>query len=152
MNPELRELYQSVIIDHGKNPRHFRPIEGYTHKLEGYNPLCGDKIELFLKVDDDNIITDVGFTGKGCAISMASTSLMSEAIKGKTVDDARAMQDRFLNMVLSKTDEPMDIETDKLAVLGGVKEFPSRIKCATLAWHTLIHALEHSDEAVVTTE
>lgn len=152
MNPELRELYQSVIIDHGKNPRHFRPIEGYTHRLEGYNPLCGDKIELFLKVDDD-IVTDVGFTGKGCAISMASTSLMSEAIKGKTVDEARNIQQRFQNMVLSNEEgEQLDFETDKLAVLGGVKEFPSRIKCATLAWHTLLHALEHSDEPVVTTE
>lgn len=152
MNPELRELYQSVIIDHGKNPRHFRPIEGYTHKLEGYNPLCGDRIELYLKVEDERI-TDVGFTGKGCAISMASTSLMSETIKGKTVEQARAIQRRFQDMVLSR-DESGDAgaELDKLAVLGGVKEFPTRIKCATLAWHTLIHALEHSEETVVTTE
>lgn len=149
MNPELRELYQSVIIDHGKNPRHFKAIEGYTHKLEGYNPLCGDRLTLFLKVKDD-LIQEVGFTGTGCAISMASSSLMSEAIKGKSVQEAESLYRRFHNMLTSKEPQTENEGIDKLAVLGGVKEFPTRIKCATLAWHTLKHALQNSEQLVTT--
>jgi nitrogen fixation NifU-like protein len=150
MNPELRELYQSVIIDHGKNPRHFKEIEGYTHKLEGYNPLCGDRLVLYLKVKD-GIIREVGFTGSGCAISMASSSLMSEAIKGKTVREAETLYRHFHNMLTGNDPGAGGGELDKLAVLEGVKEFPTRIKCATLAWHTLKHALQN-DEQPVTTE
>lgn len=148
MSPELRELYQSVIIDHGRNPRHFKEIEGYTHKLEGYNPLCGDRLVLYLKVKDD-VIREVGFTGSGCAISMASSSLMSEAIKGKTRQEAEALYRRFHNM-LTGNEPAGDDEPDKLAVLGGVKEFPTRIKCATLPWHTLKHALQDSEQPVTT--
>lgn len=149
MNPELRELYQSVIIDHGKNPRHFKEIEGYTHKLEGYNPLCGDRLVLYLKVRD-NIIQEVGFTGSGCAISMASSSLMSEAIKGKTVQEAETLYRHFHKMLTSNERGAGDEELDKLAVLEGVKEFPTRIKCATLAWHTLKHALQNDEQSVTT--
>lgn len=152
MNPELRELYQSIIIDHGRNPRNFRQIEGYTHTLEGFNPLCGDRIQLYLKVED-NVITDAGFTGNGCAISMASTSLMNEAIKGKTIEEAKAIQQRFQNMLLNKNEPSpeQDVELDKLTVLGGVKEFPARIKCATLAWHTFEHAIRN-DKTPISTE
>lgn len=149
MNPELRELYQSVIIDHGKNPRHFKEIEGYTHKLEGYNPLCGDRLVLYLKVRD-NIIQEVGFTGSGCAISMASSSLMSEAIKGKTVQEAETLYRHFHNMLTNNEPGDGDEKLDKLAVLEGVKEFPTRIKCATLSWHTLKHALQNDEQSVTT--
>lgn len=137
---ELRELYQEYVLDHGKNPRNFRHPEGITHHAEGYNPLCGDKITVELVLDGD-VVKDIGFTGQGCAISTASASTMTEAVKGKTVAEAKAFFERFLAMV--KGEEEPDLEAlDKLAVFAGVAEFPMRVKCATLAWHTLQAALE----------
>ena len=137
---ELRELYQEYVLDHGKNPRNFRYPEGATHRAEGYNPLCGDKITVKVTVAGDRIV-DIGFQGQGCAISTASASTMTEAVKGKTLAEARAFFERFLGMV--KGEEEPDVEAlDKLAVFAGVAEFPMRVKCATLAWHTLTAALE----------
>lgn len=150
MNPELRMLYQEVIIDHGKNPRHFAALEGFTHKLEGFNPLCGDEITLYMRVED-NCIQQAGFTGHGCAISMASASLMCEALEGITLDEASALYQRFRHMVTSSEADFNPENLDKLTVLAGVRTFPSRIKCATLAWHTLEHAMKN-ETAPVTTE
>lgn len=151
MDTELRDLYQAVIVDHGRNPRHFAALPDYTHRLEGYNPLCGDRLELYLKVEDGRI-RDVGFTGKGCAISMASASLMSEAVLGRTVQEALALQRRFQDLLLDRPPAAEGPALGKLEVLSGVKAFPSRVKCATLAWHTLAHALEHPDGEPVCTE
>ncbi len=151
---ELRELYQEYVLDHGKNPRNFHPLEGATHQAEGYNPLCGDKITLQLQIEGD-VIADIAFTGNGCAISTASASTMTQAVKGKTVAAAREFFGSFIAIVTGETspEELMDsdaIELERLAVFGGVAEFPMRVKCATLAWHTLTAALEGGD--VATTE
>lgn len=142
---ELRELYQEYVLDHGKNPRNFRALEGATHQAEGYNPLCGDKIHLALSVDGD-VISDIAFTGAGCAISTASASTMTETVKGKTVAEARTFFGNFLGLVKGDV-EPDDALEDELAVFAGVGEFPMRVKCATLAWHTLTAALDGQEEA-----
>jgi nitrogen fixation protein NifU and related proteins len=142
---DLTDLYQEVILDHNRRPRNFRVLEDATHQAEGYNPLCGDRLSLFLKLDGD-VITDVGFQGSGCAISKASASLMTDSLKGTAVRDARALFERFHRMVTT----PPDVEVEdlgKLSALAGVREFPVRVKCASLAWHTLKAALEHSDKA-----
>ena len=145
---DLSELYQEVILDHNKRPRNFRAIESPTHRAEGYNPLCGDRLNLFVKVDGD-IITDVAFQGTGCAISKASASLMTDAVKGHTVGEARELFERFHNVVTTPPDQPVE-DLGKLSVLAGVREFPVRVKCASLAWHTLKAALER--EQRVSTE
>lgn len=146
---DLRELYQEVILDHGKNPRNHRLPEPYNREGRGYNPLCGDKIVLRLQLDGDQI-TDVGFVGQGCAISQASCSTMTEAIKGKTVQEADALFEKFHAMVTGEGNA--DVESvGKLAVFAGVREFPMRVKCATLGWHTLNQAL-HEGNGQVTTE
>lgn len=145
---DLSELYQEVILDHNKRPRNFRAIESPTHRAEGYNPLCGDRLSLFVKVDGD-IITDVAFQGTGCAISKASASLMTDAVKGHTVGEARELFERFRNVVTTPPDQPVE-DLGKLSVLAGVREFPVRVKCASLAWHTLKAALER--EQRVSTE
>jgi nitrogen fixation NifU-like protein len=151
MNPELRELYQQVILDHNKSPRNFKKLEHANHFAEGYNPLCGDKIDIYLDVDNEKIKT-ITFQGSGCAISKASASLMSEAIKGKTLAEAKEIFEKFHNLVTGKLNEEDAIEQlGKLAVLAGVKEFPMRVKCASLAWHTMLSALK-SEEKVVSTE
>jgi nitrogen fixation protein NifU and related proteins len=142
---DLTDLYQEVILDHNRRPRNFRVLANATHQAEGYNPLCGDRLNLFLKLDGD-VITDVGFQGSGCAISKASASLMTDSLKGCAVSDARALFERFHRMVTT----PPDVEVEdlgKLSALAGVREFPVRVKCASLAWHTLKAALEHSDKA-----
>jgi len=140
---DLRDLYQQVIVDHNKHPRNFRAMPDATHRAEGFNPLCGDRLNLFLKVNEDGVIEDVSFEGSGCAISTASASLMTEHLKGRTLEEAERLFGRFHDMVTGAPDEPAaDGELGKLAVLGGVREFPSRIKCATLCWHTLHAALE----------
>ncbi|MDQ6959517.1 MAG: SUF system NifU family Fe-S cluster assembly protein [Mariprofundaceae bacterium] len=145
---DLRDLYQQVIVDHNKSPRNFHAMPEATFKAEGYNPLCGDKLTLYLKLDDKNVIRDVSFEGSGCAISTASVSLMTEQLKGKTVDEAESLFSRFHDMVTSDLAKPADTEgLGKLAVLGGVREFPSRIKCATLCWHTLNAALAGDESA-----
>ena len=140
--PDLRELYQEVILDHSKSPRNFRVMGDASHTAQGTNPLCGDRVALYLKVDDGKI-TDATFQGQGCAISKASASMMTVAVKGKTADEARTLFDRFHQMVTGKPGAPHDAETlGKLAVFSGVSEFPARVKCASLAWHTLQAALE----------
>jgi len=136
---DLRELYQEVIIDHNRNPRNFHKLQDANKYAEGYNPLCGDQLNLFLKIAED-VIQEVSFEGAGCAISTASASLMTEALKGKTIQQAEALFST-VHGLLTK-DEPADSDKlGKLVVLAGVKEFPARVKCATLAWHTLHNAL-----------
>ncbi|MEW6321050.1 MAG: Fe-S cluster assembly sulfur transfer protein SufU [Acidobacteriota bacterium] len=146
----LNELYQEVILDHNRRPRNFRAIDGATKTQEGYNPLCGDRLTLYVTLDGDRI-ADVAFQGSGCAISKASASLMTEALKGRTVAEAREMFARFHEMITSApgSDAP---ELGKLAVLAGVREFPTRVKCASLAWHTLKAAVSDQDAGPVTTE
>ncbi len=147
---DLRELYQQVILDHNKSPRNFRKLEDANRDSEGYNPLCGDHLHLYLKMEGD-VIQDIGFQGAGCAISKASASLMSSILKGKTKEEAEAMFKKFHDMVTGGMDAPPDTEgLGKLAVFSGVREFPARVKCATLAWHTLHAALEGEDKPVST--
>ena len=145
---DLNDLYQEVILDHNRRPRNFHAIADASHKAEGYNPLCGDRLTLYLKVDGD-VITDVGFEGSGCAISKASASMMTDALKGRSIADAVALFDRFHRMVTAPPDAAVE-DLGKLTSLAGVREFPVRIKCASLAWHTLKAAL--SKEQRVSTE
>jgi len=145
---ELRELYQQVILDHNKSPRNFRKIEDATADTEGFNPLCGDHIHLYLSMDGDRI-DDVAFEGSGCAISKASASLMTSLLKGKATEEADTLFDQFHGLLT--TDVDPDLESlGKLAVFAGVREFPTRVKCATLAWHTLKAALAGQDNPVTT--
>jgi len=147
---ELRELYQSVILDHNKRPRNFHEPEGANRSADGFNPLCGDKITVYLELEDD-VVKDVGFSGSGCAISTASASLMTQSIKGKSVDDVRQLFDGFHELVVGDSGEAADLEKlGKLAVFSGVREFPVRVKCATLAWHTMKSALEGTGEVAKT--
>lgn len=150
---DLRELYQEVIVDHNRNPRNFRENPTATRKVEGYNPLCGDKLTLFLELED-GVIKDVSFVGSGCAISVASASLMTDALKGKTEEQAKAVFQGFHELVTRDTGDPTASvdRLGKLAIFAGVREFPSRVKCATLPWHTLQAALEDSARVVSTEE
>lgn len=148
---ELRDLYQDVILDHRKRPRNFRSMEGADFQAEGHNPLCGDEVTVFLKVSSGTI-EDVSFQGEGCAISMASASLMTEILKGKTSQEADSLFSQFHDLMTAESAEGDENPSlGKLEVLSGVKEFPMRVKCATLAWHTLHAALENRGQ-VVTTE
>ncbi|MDQ6972722.1 MAG: SUF system NifU family Fe-S cluster assembly protein [Mariprofundaceae bacterium] len=148
---DLRDLYQQVIVDHNKSPRNFGRLTDFNHEADGYNPLCGDKLHIYLKANDAGIIEDVSFEGDGCAISVASASLMTEAMKGKALSEFQALFDSFHHMVTSDLSETPDEEKmGKLAVLAGVREFPSRIKCATLCWHTLHAAIEDQAAAAQT--
>ena len=145
LSENIKELYQEVILDHNKQPRNFGELDNCTNKASGFNQLCGDKIDLYLIIKD-NIIQEVKFNGKGCAISKASASIMTTILKGKTTDEARALFEEFHKIVTSPTDEDFDeIELGKLAVFAGVREFPARVKCASLAWHTLINALDNNN-------
>lgn len=146
---ELTDLYQEVILDHNRRPHNFRVIEGAT-KQEGYNPLCGDRLTLYVAMEG-GVIKDVAFQGSGCAISKASASLMTDALKGKTADEARALFDQFHAMITSEHDGPT-ADLGKLSVLAGVREFPTRIKCASLAWHTMKAAVADESDAPVSTE
>lgn len=144
MSEDLRDLYQEVILDHNKRPRNYGEMAEPSHTSKGHNPLCGDRLTLFLRIDREHI-ADVSFVGSGCAISKASASLMTDAIRGKSVEEASALFDRVQHMVTAPMDTPLEDEAlGKLAVLGGIREFPSRVKCASLAWHTLRAALEQS--------
>jgi SUF system FeS assembly protein, NifU family len=143
----LRELYQEVILDHNRNPRNFRRIEPASHRAQGHNPLCGDRVEVFLLVED-GVVKDIAFEGDGCAISTASASLMTEQLKGKSVAQAQALFDRFHDLLTTEAEPTEDL--GKLGVLAGVREFPTRVKCATLPWHTLQAALRQ--QAEVSTE
>lgn len=147
---DLRDLYQEVILDHSKRPRNFRALGPPACSAEGYNPLCGDKLKLFLRVEGD-VIKEATFQGAGCAISTASASMLTEAIKGKTLAEADAIFARFHGLLMTPlNDEPDTAPLGKLAAFAGVREFPLRIKCATLAWHTLRAAMEKKDEPVTT--
>jgi nitrogen fixation protein NifU and related proteins len=147
---DLRELYQQVILDHNKSPRNFKVLEHANHSSEGFNPLCGDHINVYLKMDGDRI-DEVTFQGSGCAISKASASLMTAAVKGKTRQEAEEMFNRFHDLVTGDPQVVPDTSAvGKLAVFAGVREYPTRIKCATLAWHTLHAALDDQGEPITT--
>jgi len=148
---DLRELYQEVILDHSRQPRNFRRPPGANREARGDNPLCGDKVTVFLTLDDGRV-KDVGFEGRGCAISMASASLMTEVLKGKTEAEARALFERFHDEMTGKSTYHGAAagELDKLTVLSGVREYPMRVKCATLSWHTLMAALNDRHDRVST--
>ena len=148
---ELRELYQQIILDHNKNPRNFGKIDAANRVREGYNPLCGDHLHVYLHVAGDTI-ADISFEGSGCAISKASASLMTAALTGMPVPEAVAMFEKFQEMVTAEVDAPVDDQSlGKMAVFAGVREFPMRVKCATLAWHTMKAAVDE-DQAPVSTE
>lgn len=147
---DLRELYQQVILDHNKNPRNFHEMADATSQLEGYNPLCGDHYTIFLKVDGETI-REVSFTGSGCAISKASASVMSSTLKGKSREEASRLFDTFHKLVMGDASGLSAADLGRLAAFSGVSEFPARVKCATLAWHTLKSGLD-GNEAKVSTE
>jgi len=148
---DLRDLYQEVILDHGRKPRNFRRLDDATLTARGDNPMCGDRMELFLRTSPDGAIAEAAFQGRGCAISMASASLMTETVKGKSPAQAKEMAEKFRSLAMTGTcpDCGADLadEMERLAPLSGVHEFPSRVKCATLAWHTLNAALDGAKEA-----
>ena len=146
---ELDDLYQEVILDHGRKPRNFHKLADANHEAEGLNPLCGDHFKLYLKVDGDRI-ADIGFEGAGCAISKASASLMTMSVKGKTVQEAEDLFSRFHRLVTEGPQKVSVSELGKLAALSGVCEFPTRVKCASLVWHTLKNALEDGPKVVST--
>ncbi len=149
---DLNDLYEAQILDHNKSPRNKRRIEDADRKADGYIPLCGDKITVYLKVDKE-VVSDVAFEGSGCAISTASASMMTQMLKGKTLDDVKALFQRFHSLI---TGEACEVENGpglgKLEVFSGVCQYPARVKCATLAWHTVQAALANQDESIVTTE
>ncbi len=147
--PDLRELYQEVILEHSKAPRNYRELKSPDHKAEGYNPLCGDRFTVYLQMDGDSIC-DIGFQGSGCAISKASASMMTQSVKGKTRVEAQRLFDNFHRVVTGQAQNGNHADLGKLTVFSGVSEFPLRVKCATLAWHTLQAALEGKQEAVST--
>ncbi|MDQ7091153.1 MAG: SUF system NifU family Fe-S cluster assembly protein [Methylococcales bacterium] len=149
MFEDLRDLYQEVIFDHNRNPRNFRVIENANRKVEGFNPLCGDRLTLFLKIQND-VIEDASFQGSGCAISTASVSLMTDIIKGKTEQEAMSLFTVFHKMTTGKEEEIQLEAVGKLAVLAGVRDYPARVKCATLAWHTLDAALKNEANSIST--
>ena len=140
---ELDELYQEVILDHNKSPRNFRGMTNANRKAEGYNPLCGDRVTVYLKLGADNRVADIKFQGKGCAISQASASMMTDMLKGRTAAEADRLMRGFLHLVKGEdaSDLPED-DRERLEVMGGISEFPMRVKCATLAWHTYRNAVE----------
>ncbi len=148
MKTALDDLYQQLIVDHGRRPRNFRVLEPADRRLEGHNPLCGDRLTLYLKLDGERI-ADAAFQGSGCAISTASASLMTEAVKGKKVAEALELFEGFRRLVTGKK-VPPGVELGKLAAFAGVAEYPMRVKCATLAWHTLRAALEGRQDSVST--
>jgi nitrogen fixation protein NifU and related proteins len=149
----LRDLYQEIIIDHNRNPRNFGKLENADRTAEGFNPLCGDRLNLYLKLDDDKRITDMSFDGSGCAISVASASLMTDTLKGKTLADVNAVFNQFHHLVTTSVPvaEEQTVQLGKLAALLGVRDYPVRVKCATLCWHTLQSALK-GDKTPVSTE
>ena len=148
--PESRDLYQEMILDHGRAPRNFRVIDDANRSADGYNPLCGDEVKLFLTVDG-GVVRDVSFQGKGCAISTASASMLTEILLGKTREEVDGLLAKFLSMITAAPGTSPDIEgLGKLAVFSGVCEYPNRVKCASLVWHTLESALGETDGTVTT--
>ena len=141
---DLRDLYQEIILDHNKNPKNFREIDPASHSAEGYNPLCGDKINIFLNIENDQV-ADVSFQGSGCAISKASASVMTTLVKNKSLAEVKALFENFQGLITGKV-EPDMLELGKLAVFAGVRDYPSRAKCATLAWHTVMAAMDATNK------
>jgi nitrogen fixation NifU-like protein len=142
MDQSLRELYQEVILDHSRHPRHFGTLEHPTHKAEGYNPLCGDKVSVTLVLNKEGRVADINFTGKGCAISQASASLMTELLAGRTLAEAQKLMDGFLHLVRGEDAAGLSADDrEYLDAMSGLSEFPMRVKCATLAWHTFHNAV-----------
>ena len=150
----LKELYQEIILDHGKNPRNLGKFEHFNKDAKGHNPLCGDKVHLFLKLDENKKVNDISFEGEGCAISMASASIMTDLMKGKTEHEAKEIISKFLEMIKEKDDINSNLlkddEKTKLMSLGGVKNYPMRVKCATLSWHALSSALDDFQKEITT--
>ena len=143
---DLKQLYQDIILEHGKSPRNLGKCEGYSHEAKGYNPLCGDKVHVYLKLNSGKKVEDLTFEGEGCAISLASASIMTELVKGKSFDEAKDIMNAFLNMVKNTSEIRSNYldedQKTRLMSLSGVKQFPMRVKCATLSWHTLVSAME----------
>ena len=143
---ELKELYQEIILDHGKNPRNKGKCEGYTNDAKAHNPLCGDKVHIFLKLSNEKLVEDLSFEGEGCAISLASASILTEVTKGKDLSFIKKISEDFLNMIKNKSKITLNSLTEDqvttITSLSGVQEFPMRVKCATMAWHTLLSAVE----------
>ena len=150
----LKELYQEIILDHGKNPRNLRKTENFNKDAKGYNPLCGDKVHVFLKLNENKKVEDISFEGSGCAISMASASIMTDLVRDKEEKEAKDLIKDFLDMIKEKselvTKNLSEDEKTKLMSLSGVKQYPMRVKCATLAWHTLTSAIKNSQEEINT--
>ena len=151
---DLKELYQDIILEHGKSPRNFGKCEGHSHEAKGHNPLCGDQVQVYLKINNDKNVEELTFEGSGCAISIASTSIMTELVKGKSFDKAKSIVDEFLNMIKSgseiKTKDLNEDQKTKIMSLSGVKQYPMRVKCATLSWHTLVSAMSGKKKEVNT--
>ena len=151
---DLKQLYQDIILEHGKSPRNLGKCEGYSHEAKGYNPLCGDKVHIYLKSDNKKKVEGLTFEGEGCAISLASASIMTELIKGKSFDETKEIMSAFLNMIKKSSEIQSnhldDDQKTKLMSLSGVKQFPMRVKCATLSWHTLVSAMKGKREEVNT--
>jgi len=151
---DLKELYQDIILEHGKSPRNFGKCEKYTHEAKGHNPLCGDQVHVYLKLNNEKNLDNVTFEGTGCAISIASTSIMTELVKGKSLEVAKKIVIDFLNMIKNTQEiKSNDLDEDqkiKIMSLSGVKQYPMRVKCATLAWHTLTSAINEKKEEVNT--
>ncbi len=150
----LKELYQEIILDHGKNPRNLGKTENFNKDAKGHNPLCGDKVHIFLKLNENKKLEDISFEGEGCAISMASASIMTDLVRGKEENDVKEIVSKFLEMIKEKdeinTNLLKDDEKTKLMCLSGVKQYPMRVKCATLSWHTLISAINRSQDEIDT--
>ncbi len=149
MNEDVRELYQQIILDHNKNPKNFREMENPDRRVEAYNPLCGDHYTIYMMLENDRV-ADISFQGSGCAISKASASVMTELVKGKTKEEAERLFEQFHDLVTGKLEADM-FELGKLAVFAGVRDYPARVKCASLSWHTM-HAALTSGQETVTTE
>ena len=151
---DLKQLYQDIILEHGKSPRNFGKCEKHTHEAKGHNPLCGDQVQVYLKLNNEKKVEDLTFEGSGCAISMASTSIMTESVKGKSAEVAKKIVTDFLNMIKNTSEiNSNDLNEDqktKIMSLSGVKQFPMRVKCATLAWHTFTSAIDGKKEDVNT--
>ena len=151
---DLKQLYQDIILEHGKSPRNLGKCEGYSHEAKGYNPLCGDKVHVYLKLHNGKKVEDLTFEGEGCAISLASASIMTELVKGKSFEEAKEIMDAFINMIKNTSEiQSNHLDEDqktKLMSLSGVKQFPMRVKCATLSWHTLSSAIKEKKEEVNT--
>tara|TARA_Y100000590_G_scaffold468301_1_gene650577 strand:+ start:2602 stop:3075 length:474 start_codon:yes stop_codon:yes gene_type:complete len=151
---DLKQLYQDIILEHGKSPRNFGKCEGHSHQAKGHNPLCGDQVQVYLKLNNEKKVENLTFEGSGCAISIASTSIMTELVKGKSYKAAKNIISAFLNMIKNideiKSNELDEDQKTKIMSLSGVKQYPMRVKCATLAWHTLISAIDGKKEDVNT--